>query len=829
MKNYLKFFFALLAIPFIVVACTKSEVDTPDPETLEPFTISVEGTTVEDVTAKVTYSASTQYPYIVGVIEQTILESSLSSSDPLIVEYLIETLEAKDVDVTVADNAYVYSGSASVLLADFWSLTVAKQYYVVAFAVDSDGDLLTDVVKYLTEPLAEVAEPEATDIPTATFVEATYKSITVDVAMNDYVGNYFTVALSKTNYDKYYGSNAETAANALLAEEIEAGTDFSEVDGAYICNTDAQINLGDWWWIYGESEYIVLTFGVTEDGALNSGIGVLEATSGDFIVEDITVSVDEVSMSDIVVSATAPSSEDIFVVWLMEKYLFESEYDSNAKALSYPIITTLLYNYIDPLECLSPYSFLGSASSVSLNDGYTVNYNTEYVILTFAIDENYALTSDVTITEATTDDFVNTGANLESLTIDNISYFNCEASVKVGEYTGNYYLTIFLEDELQDNFDGDIDQMVEWMIEYELDYGTDFSTPNDRWVFTGDLDHFLMGDGGWNILSGENYYAFAFGVSPTGEVVTDILQSELISTPAINNLSFELYPYNVTDNSAVVQVTPSIDNVTYFSQVFASSDIEGLSDDEILYKISIEYSTQLLMGLTTGTTTTTYSELNAGSDYTAIAFGYYPSSGMIGSVVKESFTTTGGGSDDNGGVPSTIVIPDVEFGSITFDEFASWCFYVNITPLDEDMNWLYSYMTKEEYDALGSPEAVIKYHLEKLEASCWSGTSLSDYLYYQCYDGEWRRSCGTADTGEFVAFAYGIDLDNIQPLTKLATVNVVRTEADYAPVAAPQVQTTTYTREGKATNAVAPAKSVKAAPAKSINNGFELTFPSNKR
>ncbi|MFI3331888.1 MAG: hypothetical protein SNI51_00225 [Rikenellaceae bacterium] len=783
MKKLLTFLTSLFVALFFAASCDKSDLDpiTPDLETevITPFELTISGQSVEDVTAMIQYDdLLDKLPYIVGVVEKSYYDETLNGGEEQLVSYILDEVEAKGANATTVDGEYIYSGDASVLLSSYWEVEASKEYYVALFAVDQEGVLLTDVVVELTEELTAAEEPNDS-APTATFVESTHNTITIDVALNGYEGNYFVYICTTENYENNYGGDALVATQALIEEQIELGVDFSVVDNVYIFDSEREINVANGWLCYGDTDFSIFTFGVDSEGGITTDIDVVEARTADFPLEDVEVVVESVSINDIVVTAMAPSTEDILVLYLIGKSEYES-LDMSPKSLVYPVLSMYEANYIDIFECTSPYSFMGEAVSVSLNDGFVINMDTSYIILSFVVNQEYALLSDVTVTETRTSEYVEPDADLESLTISDVTYFNARATVDAGSYTGNYYLTIYPAMEIEREFDGSIEDMVDWMIEYELDYGTDFSNPNDRWVFSGDLDGFLLGDGGWSILPGTDYYVFAFGVSPYGEVVTEIMQSELFSTPSLGDLAFDISVSDITESSATTTVKPTIDDIPYFTWIFKSSAIEGMSDSEILYKISVEISTEFLFGTRTGDYTYTTEELSSDTEYSVIAFGYQPSAGMLTTVDKYNFTTLSGG-EDASGVPDEIIIPDVEFGELTLDECTDYSIYVNVTPLDSTMDWLIGFMSADVYDALGTPEAVIKSHLQSIYDS-----TTKDFFYqlwWDCYTGSRNPGLYSSADGDYVVFVYGIDVNTAQPLSKLVDLRVTKGSSAVAPAA----------------------------------------------
>ncbi len=138
-----------------MTACTSTDDESDDDDDVTSFGITLSNTSIETITALVVDSTTTQYPYVVGVIEKSYFEETLSKNNTTLKNYFLEMLEEKGVDATVVDNTYVFEGQTTLKLSDVWDLEPSNRYYVVAFAVDSDGDLLTDFVRKLSNTLTE--------------------------------------------------------------------------------------------------------------------------------------------------------------------------------------------------------------------------------------------------------------------------------------------------------------------------------------------------------------------------------------------------------------------------------------------------------------------------------------------------------------------------------------------------------------------------------------------------------------------------------------------------------------------------------------------------
>lgn len=121
-------------------------------------------------------------------------------------------------------------------------------------------------------------------------------------------------------------------------------------------------------------------------------------------------------------------------------------------------------------------------------------------------------------------------------------------------------------------------------------------------------------------------------------------------TPPVGDLTFAISVTNITDTSMHLSVTPSNNTDTYFCTTLNSS-WEGASDDTVITQLDAflkQNGSSLLQSVGVGPISTTVDQLDPGSKYFVVAFGY-DATGATTAITWESFTTTGGGGGDEPG------------------------------------------------------------------------------------------------------------------------------------------------------------------------------------
>ncbi|MFI3299124.1 MAG: hypothetical protein R3Y49_04925 [Rikenellaceae bacterium] len=819
-------FLSLLAVGIIASGCKDPETENPESTgTISPFTISVDAVSVDDVTLTVTYdSGMTSYPYLVGAIEK----SSVSESGELSDNIATAVMDAVGTsNFVTADGKYVFEGDQVVALSAIWDFEYGTDYYVAVFAVDASGTLLTDV-KYQSLTLTENTYGN----PTISLVSVDYNSIVVDTKLNGYEGTYYVFAHPKEDFVDTYGSDAYALAVQYMNQEYsDWGTDLSVVDGYYIFNSDATVDVSDAWLLQPSSDYIVGVFGMNATADVLTSVSYIEATTYDPPLDAVELSVVSTSTTSVVVSVTPPVDDEVYLVFPYPKADFETEFNSDPNDLTSGILYLLLYYNINPTVADDYYVFEGANPSIDLSNGWEFEVDTEYVICAVMIDDKMVTSSPVTVIEATTENYSIPTGEIQSVTISNVAYVDATVTVEA-TYDGPYYIAPYRTEDLKTDFNNDITAMAEWMMAYEIAYGTDFTEANDTWLFEGNTT-MQLADGGWAIYTDTEYIVAVFGMLPNGEICTDI-HTAYFTTLSSESFTVTSELKSVGDNSVSVDYTPSTDAVSFFAGAFKKSELEGKNENEIyLYVREQIDELTLLYYLHYGNYTMNLNNLSADTEYIAVGFGYLSGVGRSGDQMTLcEFTTTGSSANDLE-VPTSVTIPDVEFGSLTLagvsdgSNATGYTVSLTATPNDKDMTYVtycrsasfYNYYVNEQYGEDLSD--LILLDLNKFYSLSNSyNMTFANYLSSIAMTGD--STFGTYvyynDT-EYVIYVYGLDLTTAQPLTKIAAqyvlINDIQSVMPYAPMAnlEPNI---TFTVNGNEVGSTSTAKEVKSIPSRSF-------------
>ena len=145
-----------------------------------------------------------------------------------------------------------------------------------------------------------------------------------------------------------------------------------------------------------------------------------------------------------------------------------------------------------------------------------------------------------------------------------------------------------------------------------------------------------------------DYYVFAAGVASDGTVTTEV-STFLFSTTAPQKSNNK---FTVSVSAGLVTVVPSIERDTYIWDMQASSDIAGMSDNEIIAD-EIAYLTEedmLSDYIIQGADSYDFgTDLTSGTKYTVYAFGYDGAASTALTKYEFTYNGSGSGSGDIGG------------------------------------------------------------------------------------------------------------------------------------------------------------------------------------
>ncbi len=623
-------------------------------------------------------------------------------------------------------------------------------------------------------------------IPYAKFVSSTYRSIVVDTKLNGYNGAYYITLYPRSLFESEFKSNAQALASAYIEQELtEWGGDLSVENNLSVFNTEQTVDLSNVWVCYGDTDYVVFTFGIDSQGVIITDVAMMDAKTEDFPLASITVGTKDVTFDDISLKLTPTSKDETYLVFPLKKSDYISTFNSMPETTVTSMISGLLTQGIDPLTVDGIRSFKGDAT-VDLSSGWVIEPNTEYVVFAVHLDSKYSQSSRVTALEVIVPDYSDIEGEIASVEISDVTYSDAMVSVDAGDFPGIYYVAPFLQDEFVEDFNSDIDAVTDFMIGYESDRDMDFSTADGLWLFTGDSE-IKLSDSGWNIQPDNEYFVLAFGVLPNGRITTEVVKSEIFRTKSSAAFNLNISVGSITDNGAVFTLTPNLDDLTYAVAPIEKSIADGKTDKELEDFMEVYYGgvIEIIGHLMVGDNTKDFTgKLKSGVEYIAVGGAYQAGLGLVSSVTKVPFKTTGEIVPDVT-IPETIVIPtDVEFGTIAIIELMDQSVKYRITPNNLSESYFSQTITESLYNRYSSPEEIVADDLYYIQLDAnRENMSFGAYLSQEAYQGtlDITSYLMSSQTGGYAIYAYGMDLTTAQPTTE---VKVFEFSVN-APVAAP--------------------------------------------
>lgn len=134
--------------------------------------------------------------------------------------------------------------------------------------------------------------------------------------------------------------------------------------------------------------------------------------------------------------------------------------------------------------------------------------------------------------------------------------------------------------------------------------------------------------------------------------------------------------------------------------------------------------------------------------------------------------------------PEDVVFPDAEFGGFEVKEITSMSVTFDVFPNDETMPYVFFAMPKSYYDSYASDEALFVDDMVYLTSffENYYGITLQEGLPQITYAGDALDNVtdGLDPETEYVIYAYGVDAEAVQPLSKVAEFEFT-TEAEVLP------------------------------------------------
>lgn len=223
-----------------------------------------------------------------------------------------------------------------------------------------------------------------------------------------------------------------------------------------------------------------------------------------------------------------------------------------------------------------------------------------------------------------------TGRQLTDLTVDisvnGITAENAKVTFTPSDDSQEYFFNIEIEDKYKGLSDNEI---IEKAIKDAEGYFFNYYLISGQYTDTPRLVH------------DTDYIAYAFGYDrATGKVTTGLFKKAFRSGHLdVSELSFRISVTDLTSDTGTVTFTPTNDVDRYFYYVTESSDFNGLSSDDEIIEKALSLPVYASIFICNGGKTVHKAELNPGTEYTAIAFGYSTSGVATTRPYMQTFET----------------------------------------------------------------------------------------------------------------------------------------------------------------------------------------------
>lgn len=510
--------------------------------------LEIESSDVETEDAKVTFSAKNAADC--NFVENTVAAKgdnvdikALAVSDEEFAAIVApQTFANAEVLVTIEvdGDTYTWTPEADVELA-------SGKMYVCKLSIYKDAVTFEGQIEEWSDGGELGGDPginDEIDEFSMSLVEVTTKDIIVNVDRGDYDANYY-VGLVEGGVTE---ENAYDAAVSLLYDEIyRYGTDLSIVDDICVFDEDKKdISLGDTWYPRFGETYTVISMCIKDDGRIVSNVAHQEVILKDVVVAgSIGVEVLSTTQEDIVIKATPSADVENYTMAAISTDEYMTLFGGDYSRVAASVVYTLQENNIDFTKPDDYIVFNGEAE-ISVGDPWTLEASTNYSIFVFAVDADGNVVSDITVQEARTADidFGNIDGTLE-VEIVQASNFDLVVDVEATGNTGYFYVGPYLKADFDAEFDGDTVALANAIVKHEMEaYGTNFGKKDDMYVFGNSISNLSMGGRlAWTFAPDFDYMILAFGVSPSGEITTNISVDEAF-TGYVDNTSEGSAEYN---------------------------------------------------------------------------------------------------------------------------------------------------------------------------------------------------------------------------------------------------------------------------------------------
>lgn len=230
-----------------------------------------------------------------------------------------------------------------------------------------------------------------------------------------------------------------------------------------------------------------------------------------------------------------------------------------------------------------------------------------------------------------------------TLEVSDITSSDFSLSVTPNGYTGNYYVAV-IPGSATEGLTGK--EIAEKIVEKDLSENNDLSQADNEYIYNRAATIRSLRSL-WLFSAGSKVSVVVFGVSGTGEILTDVVVESVQLLPLAES-EFELSVGQVTSSTAQVTVTGKPGS-SFFLGVFTTDALSSFDKNELADIIISSFGADILKSIFTlpddkTMGTVSFSGLTASTSFTAVTFGFDQDKFAATSVtLTETFTTPAGG------------------------------------------------------------------------------------------------------------------------------------------------------------------------------------------
>ncbi len=242
------------------------------------FEYAITAASTSEITMSVTPSAEVgNYAYF--IVPSYLFTFYYGSDAEYLADLTIYSLNYYGYDVSENDGVAVLNGAMEFSPSYLWGITPDVAHTILLFGIDSYGNVNTEI--HVMECMAGADDVSVDGSLNISLVNSSSSEMTIAVEAVGAVENYYVCPCRVEYFEQYYNEDLTTAAEVIIFEDYYYyGTDLSKVDNQYIFNgSNSEIVVSDGWSFAEGLDYLILAFGINENGRLNTPVASIEVSA----------------------------------------------------------------------------------------------------------------------------------------------------------------------------------------------------------------------------------------------------------------------------------------------------------------------------------------------------------------------------------------------------------------------------------------------------------------------------------------------------------------------------------------------------------------------